>query len=127
MRRSGAKDSTTEPRVSPYRTFYDDASRLWNAWDVIPHWGERRRAERRAGSQEQPGERRLADRRRHQGELRISLPPRLAKGWLAFESGDERRRLAPIPNQWDALSDDGLRELWRTAESLPPRRKRFVE
>lgn len=113
--------------MSPYRTFYDDANRLWNAWDVIPHWGERRHGERRTASEGRSGERRLVDRRRRQGELRISLPPRLAGGWLAFESGEERRRLAPIPADWHTLSDDALRSLWREAEHLPPRRKRFIE
>jgi hypothetical protein len=114
--------------VSPHRTFYDDVSRLWNAWDVIPHWGERRRDERRKGRDpERKGERRLVDRRQRTGELRISLPPRLARGWLAFESGEDRRRVAPIPDQWHERSDDELRELWRGAEQLPPRRKRFVE
>jgi hypothetical protein len=113
--------------VSPYRTFLDDASRLWNAWDVIPHWGERRRGERRSASGDRSRDRRLADRRRNAGALRISLPPRLVKGWLAFESGEERRRLAPIPEHWEILSDDALRALWRDAELLPPRRKRLVE
>lgn len=116
-------------RVSPHRTFLDDLARLWNAWDVIPAWGERRTMERRAHSDvggTRMVERRLRDRRRVRG-LRISLPPRLAHGWIAFEHGDERRRVAPIPEGWDALPEPGLRELWRDAEHLPPRRKRFVE
>src|SRR5688572_14148093 len=27
-------------------------------------------------------------------------------GWLCFESHDQRRRLAPIPENWEALSED---------------------
>jgi hypothetical protein len=115
--------------VSPHRTFLDDLARLWNAWDVIPAWGERRTTERRARA-ESPGaqlvERRTHERRRHRG-LRISLPPRLAQGWVAFEHAEERRRVAPIPEGWDQLPENGLRELWRHAEHLPPRRKRLIE
>jgi hypothetical protein len=115
--------------VSPHRTFFDDLARLWNAWDVIPAWGERRTTERRRHAS-QPGdrtiERRLRDRRRTHG-LRIALPPRLAHGWIAFEHYDERRRVAPIPAGWSDLPENGLRELWRGAEQLPPRRRRLVE
>jgi hypothetical protein len=115
--------------VSPHRTFLDDLARLWNAWDVIPAWGERRTEERRL--QDEPAgtrviDRRIRDRRRLRG-LRIALPPRLAHGWIAFECGDERRRVAPIPAGWDRLPEPGLRELWRSAEQLPPRRRRLVE
>jgi hypothetical protein len=115
--------------VSPHRTFLDDLARLWNAWDVIPLWGERRTTERRrrdAPAKPRLVERRLRDRRRVRG-VRIALPARLAHGWVAFECGDERRRVAPIPERWDELPESRLRELWRGAEQLPPRRKRLVE
>jgi hypothetical protein len=116
-------------RVSPHRTFLDDLSRLWNAWDVIPVWGERRTTERRIPAPHgdaRTTERRVRERRRTRG-LRIALPPRLARGWIAFEHFDERRRVAPIPHGWSDLPESGLRELWRDAEQLPPRRRRLVE
>jgi hypothetical protein len=114
--------------VSPHRTFLDDLARLWNAWDVVPAWGERRTSERRRASAAEPPliDRRRRERRRERG-VRISLPARLARGWVAFEYGDERRRVAPIPVGWETLSEDEVRELWRGAEQLPPRRKRLVE
>lgn len=115
--------------MSPHRTFLDDSARLWNAWDVLPVWGERRRAERRnsgSGVAARRPERRVHDRRHDRG-LRIALPPRLASGWLAFECGAERRRVAPIPEGWTELDEHGLRELWRRADVLPPRRKGLVE
>jgi hypothetical protein len=120
---------TTESSVTPHRTFNDDAARLWNAWDVVPSWGERRNRERRTEPGLPPGaraERRLAERRRRKG-IRIALPPNLARGWIAFECGDERRRVAPIPPGWEHLSESGLRALWGRAERLPPRRKGLVE
>src|SRR3954465_13135141 len=73
--------------VTPHRTFNDHAARLWNAWDVIPSWGERRQQERRAQSavpRSESAERRRLERRRRTG-IRIALPPRLATGWVAFE------------------------------------------
>lgn len=114
--------------MSPHRTFRDDDDREWTAWDVVPAWGERRVAERRAaGAASLPvRDRRLAERRHLRG-IRIALSPRLMKGWLAFESDDARRRLAPIPEGWHLLSDEELRELWQTAERLPRRRRRLVE
>jgi hypothetical protein len=115
--------------VTPHRTFLDDLARLWNAWEVIPVWGERRSAERRQRSAAYAShlvDRRTGERRRLRA-LRIALPPRLACGWVAFECGDERRRAAPIPPGWAELPEAGLRELWRDAEQLPPRRKRLVE
>jgi hypothetical protein len=120
-------DGETE-RVSPHRTFRDDIARLWNAWDVIPSWGERRAADRRTSTA--PASRAIDRRmreRRHPRGMRIALPPRLAHGWITFECGDERRRVAPIVSGWEALPESGLRDLWRGAEPLPPRRKRLVE
>lgn len=115
--------------MTPHRTFRDSEARLWNAWDVFPVWGERRARERRLRAGVAPPaflERRRAQRR-HEGGLRIALPPRLAGGWIAFECGEERRRVAPIPPGWSELDDSGLRALWRDAELLPPRRRRLIE
>lgn len=115
--------------MSPHRTFLDDFARLWNAWDVIPAWGERRQGDRRAMAEPvrtRAVDRRSVDRRRTRG-LRISLPARLAHGWVAFEYCDERRRVAPIPPGWYELPESDLRVLWRGAEELPPRRKGLVE
>jgi hypothetical protein len=111
--------------VSPHRNFRDDDDQEWTAWDVIPSWGERRRGERRSTGAEGPpatGDRRSDDRRRRSG-IRIALTPRLANGWLAFESSDERRRVAPIPAEWHLMTEEQLRALWREAELLPQRRR----
>lgn len=42
---------------------------------------------------------------------RHSLPAHWREGWLVFENGEERRRLAPIPAQWEELPEDRMREL----------------
>jgi hypothetical protein len=53
---------------------------------------------------------------------RGALPDPYTKGWLSFTSATETRRLAPIPDGWTELSDDGLRLLFEMAE-IAPRRK----
>lgn len=51
-----------------------------------------------------------------------SLPDPYQRGWLSFDSAGELRRLAPIPDGWAKLSDEGLRQLCEKAE-IAPRRK----
>ena len=40
----------------------------------------------------------------------------MLRGWLTFESGDDRRRLAPIPDGWERASDEQLQALCARAE-----------
>ena len=42
------------------------------------------------------------------------------RGWLTFDNGTDRYRLAPIPIEWESLSDERLALLLRLAE--PPKR-----
>lgn len=42
---------------------------------------------------------------------RGNVRPQFAGGWLAFESPDERRRLAPFPETWADADDGALRGL----------------
>lgn len=47
-------------------------------------------------------------------------------GWLAFESSDAKRRLSPIPGEWEQLDDAGLSALCAratVASSRPADRK----
>jgi hypothetical protein len=115
--------------MSPHRSFRDDEDQEWSAWDVVPSWGERRQGERRATEASGPAgtrDRRRTERRRVH-DIRVALTPRLAAGWLAFESNNARRRIAPIPLDWHLLTEEELRALWRDAEVLPQRRRRLVE
>jgi hypothetical protein len=47
---------------------------------------------------------------------RATLPQRFQSGWLAFDTGEETRRLAPIPDAWESMSDEQLLVLWHKAE-----------
>ena len=75
-----------------HRSFRDEGGREWDVWEVVPTAVERRVAA--AVTRPAPVERRKVK------ETRVVVPDRLQKGWLAFQSGRERRRLAPIPSDW---------------------------
>jgi hypothetical protein len=45
----------------------------------------------------------------------------MRSGWLTFASGDEKRRLATIPDRWELLPDDDLCALMDQAPAIPPR------
>jgi hypothetical protein len=52
---------------------------------------------------------------------RAPLREHFRDGWLAFDAGDETRRIAPIPTDWRALSDADLLTLCEQAEPAPRR------
>jgi hypothetical protein len=52
-----------------------------------------------------------------------NVRPELRGGWLTFEQGDARRRLAPIPDGWADLPDPELRRLCSAAQQERPRRE----
>ena len=96
-----------------HRTFVDEQGRTWEVWEVHPEVVERRLNEDRRSAPRQ-----TADRRQHV-DIRFRMAPELRHGWLAFQSDVERRRLAPIPEGWERLSDEDLHLLVRTASPQP--------
>ena len=52
------------------------------------------------------------------------LPEAFRHGWLVFECDVERRRLAPIPDDWEELSDAELLQLCLSASVVPSRARR---
>ena len=52
------------------------------------------------------------------------LPEEYREGWLVFESASgEKRRLAPVPSNWDTLSDRDLSRLCARAAPQSARKK----
>jgi hypothetical protein len=52
------------------------------------------------------------------------LPEEYREGWLSFESSaGEKRRLAPVPRNWEALTEEELRALCNSAPSQAPRKR----
>lgn len=108
----------------PIRLFHGTDGVLWQVWNVVPgrHEGpERRQGYDRRGPDPvlrySGPERRATVDRRHPLSL---VSPRLAWGWLAFESPTEKRRLAPIPQYWERLSEEGLARLCAAARPVAP-------
>ena len=96
-----------------HRIFTDDHGRAWEVWEVFPEVVERRlNEERRTVPRATP------DRRQHV-DIRFRMAPELRDGWLAFQSNDERKRLAPIPSGWSSLDDAALGELASRATRQP--------
>ena len=77
------------------REFKDTNGVEWLVWDVYPSGGS--------------GEQRISD-------PGAAFPHReLAEGWLCFESGSEKRRVAPIPVGWEELTSAELERLCQSA------------
>jgi hypothetical protein len=76
-----------------HRTFFDPNGLEWKVWEVS------------SSSVESAG-----------GALQGFVEPYLQKGWLCFESSrGEKRRLAPVPADWERHSFHRMIELWRQA------------
>ena len=74
------------------RTFTDPEGIEWQVWDVHPDDGYRS----------------------------LVSNPDLENGWLVFESAGEKRRLCPIPPEWESCPPERLYLLCRTAPPARP-------
>jgi len=102
----------------PQRVFRTASGVEWHVWSVIP--GNAAGEERRHGY-----DRRSPDPViQYKGTDRRALPerrrmpvvaPAMQLGWLVFDSGTERRRLAPIPPAWEARPACDLERLCERA------------
>jgi hypothetical protein len=108
-----------------YRTFIDSSGKRWEVWLVTPAAAERRKVDRRAstgGTSEFEG---FADRRRHTNDRRkstfrrnVAVASEFSAGWLCFESEGEKRRLAPVPQDWDQAGPDRLASWLQAAKRV---------
>ncbi len=113
-----------------HRVFRDGRGVEWTVWEVAPLWAERRAGGDRRGAKADGRplrERRGRVERRRREEQRVRVSAGFERGWLAFESEDEKRRFAPIPANWEALPDDQLASLCAAARGAPKRYGRLVE
>lgn len=86
-----------------HRQFQDEIGRRWEAWDVHPSTVEVRLHAQTSR------------------QATFPLPPELRSGWLAFQCDDESRRLAPIPHDWDRMTDLELVQLAASANRIARR------
>ena len=112
-----------------YRTFVDSAGRRWEVWLVTPAAAERRRTDRRArssgsmtggaGTYEGVSDRRITpERRRNPFRRNLDVASEYSNGWLCFEGGGEKRRLAPVPDGWDQAGPDRLATWLQSAKRV---------
>jgi hypothetical protein len=87
-----------------HRQFRDDRGLTWDVFDGYPSAME---LERRRQSRRRNKDRRVKD----DGHSNAGVIKDLRLGWLAFQAGGERRRLVPIPPDWNSLPEDELRTL----------------
>jgi len=99
-----------------HREFTDSHGTRWEVWTVRPEYAERRRE---AHPEEVP-----LRERRERAEFRVPLGSQWVDGWLCFESNNEKRRLAPVPDDWYEMPEAELERLCETAvpSRSPPRR-----
>jgi hypothetical protein len=98
-----------------YRTFIDSDGVEWQAWDVLPRAVERRIANRRIQREALPfPERRRTERRQVNGRW-TPLTSGLRDGWLCFDADGARRRLTPIPGDWEECPVVTLERYCRSA------------
>ena len=96
-----------------HRRIRDRDGEWWDVWEVYPSAVERRMSgEQPAVSTESGTDRRV------RREVRVVVPTQLQQGWLAFQCGEERRRLAPIPNEWAVLDEAALLALLEKANHI---------
>jgi hypothetical protein len=91
-----------------HRKIKDGDGKWWDVWEVYPSAVEQRM------SGEQPAVADVDGSKTERRDFRVVVPSALQQGWLAFQAGNERRRLAPIPDDWIKLNDAALIALlWR--------------
>lgn len=104
-----------------YRLFEDSNGSEWQVWDIVPRLEERRLAgarDRRVEISVIPFADRRVATRRFGSTRRTLLRGSFAHGWLCFESGNEKRRLSPIPDDWTSCDDPTLEEYLHAAKRV---------
>jgi hypothetical protein len=99
-----------------YRVFKDSQGTEWQTWDVVPQLSERRMEERRRQRLPPPSADRRRSERRVVSGRRPVLSSGLDGGWLCFEAPVEKRRLTPIPGDWQRCPEERLEQYLRQAK-----------
>ena len=93
----------------PLRDFLDDGGQEWHVWETRPTTSAANigsSGEDDAGSpSDKPTEFPLLSKKRE-------------AGWLTFTAANERRRLSPIPDDWELADETSLRTFLKTADRI---------
>ncbi|HEX5872247.1 MAG TPA: hypothetical protein VFY65_17585 [Longimicrobium sp.] len=77
------------------RNFTDSQGHTWRVWNVVPQYAMDRDEDR--------------------------MTPGLQGGWLCFENSGEKRRLSPIPADWENAASEALEQYCRQASAVQQR------
>jgi hypothetical protein len=77
------------------RTFTTRDGVTWNVWNVVPTLSHNAR------------------------KLRLSNV--MTEGWLCFEGGGSKRRIVPVPADWENWTDEQLEAALQEAPPVQPR------
>jgi hypothetical protein len=91
-----------------HRVVVDAGGVAWDVWEVHPTSVDKR-------NPDVPAEAPVTGERRRTRLARMHVAPEMRTGWLAMKSPTERRRVAPIPDGWAALTDAAILALIATA------------
>ena len=92
------------------RDLTDDDGRPWQVWESRPGRAPSNSAQERY-FEAQPAA---------AGENPSRFTPGRSEGWLTFRSGSDRRRLSPIPDNWEEADEVALRRYLAAADVIPP-------
>ena len=98
------------------REYVDSSGVEWQVWHVVPTartatppFGVERR---KRADPNYPGDRRKKS---------FALTPEMESGWLCFESAAEKRRLVPVPDDWESCDDATLGGYLASAQGVARR------
>ena len=94
------------------REYTDVSGVAWQVWHVVPTTLTTAPPVAPADRRKREEEDLLLERRRRRG---MTLTPGMEGGWLCFESLGAKRRLAPVPSDWERCSDARLGDYLSTA------------
>jgi hypothetical protein len=94
-----------------FRVFRDSEKVEWKVWEVVPFTIVSGHPERRLPVPDTDLGRASEERRKRNEERRATWE----QGWLLFETGDLRKRLKPIPPEWQSATESELASMCRNA------------
>jgi hypothetical protein len=99
--------------VMGLREFEDAGGRSWRVWDTYPSAA--------SGSDDTALAKFMKRQPGDKGVQPLGVRSHLAAGWLTFGSGDERKRISPVPADWQTCDLAHLRQLLERAEVVKTR------
>ena len=102
------------------REFVDGDGRVWQVWGTIPGTPHEAEVFAQSARLQAAAERRAAAGHGEAPDVarRSPVTPGRENGWLTFQSGEEKRRLSPIPPDWVTASDVELGRYLARAEQV---------